>query len=89
MQGEVNAFERLVGNLETTVKSLASDQIPVLERQIDEAMQAAEEFLKIENADEDTRADVQQEYQRRMERQPVEVVIQNATRYENEYQSAE
>lgn len=89
LQGEVNALERHVGNLETTVKSLESDQIPVLERQIDEAMQAAEEFLKIENADEDTRADVQQEYQRRMERQPVEVVVQNASRYENEYQSAE
>lgn len=89
LQGEVNAFERHIGNLETSVQTLEIEQIPALERQIDEAMQSAEEFLKLENADEDTRADVQQEYQRRLERQPVDVIVQNATRYENEQQSAE
>ena len=66
-----------------------SEQIPALERQIDEAMLAAEAFLKAENVDEDTRADVQQECQRRLERQPVDVIVQNATRYENDQQNAE
>ena len=89
LQGEVNAFERHIGNLETSVKTLEADQIPALERQIDETMQSTEEFLRAENVDEDTRAEVQQEYQRRIERQPVDVVVQNATRYENEQQSAE
>jgi uncharacterized protein YPO0396 len=89
LQGDVNAFERHIGNLETTVKTLESEQIPALEHQINEAMESAKEFLKLESADEDTRLDVQQEYQRRLERQPVDVVVQNATRYENEQQSAE
>ncbi len=89
LQGEVNAFERHIGNLETSVKTLETEQIPALERQIDETMQSAEEFLAAEDADEETRADVQQEVQRRLDRQPVDVVVQNATRYENEYQNAE
>ncbi len=89
LQGEVNAFERHIGNLETSVKTLETEQIPGLERQIDEAVQNAGEFLGAESTDEDTRADVQQEYQRRLERQPVDIIVQNATRYENEYQNAE
>jgi uncharacterized protein YPO0396 len=89
LQGEVAAFERHMGNLETNVRTLETEQIPALERQIDQALQGAEEFLKVENADEEARVDIQQEYQRRGERQPVDVIVQNATRYENEYQSAE
>ena len=89
MQGEVNAFERLIGNMETSVKTLETEQIPTLERQVDEAVQSAEEFLRAESANEDTQAEVQQEYQRRIDRQPVDVVVQNAARYENEQQSAE
>ena len=89
LQGEVNAFERLIGNMETSVKTLETEQIPTLERQVDEAVQSAEEFLRAESANEDTQAEVQQEYQRRIDRQPVDVVVQNAARYENEQQSAE
>jgi uncharacterized protein YPO0396 len=89
LQGDVNGLERLTGSLETRVNTLETEQIPSLERQIDEAMQSAEKFLVTENADEETRTDVQQEYQRRMERQPVDVVLQNAARYENDQQNAE
>lgn len=89
LQGEVAAFERHIGNLETSLKTLETEQIPALERQIDQALQSAEEFLKAESADEDARVEIQQEYQRRSERQPVDVILQNATRYESDHQSAE
>lgn len=89
LQGEVAAFERQIGNLENIAKTLETEQIPALERQIDQALQTAEEFLQMENADEEAREEIQQEYVRRFERQPVEVIVQNATRYENEYQNAE
>ena len=89
LQSEVNVFERHIGNLETRVNTLDAEQIPALERQIDEALQSAEQFLAAENADEETRADVQQEYQRRLERQPLDVILQNAARYENDQQTAE
>ncbi len=89
LQGEVASFERHIGNLENIAITLQSEQIPALERQIDQALQTAEEFLQMENADEDARAEVQQEYLRRVERQPVDVIVQNATRYENEQQNAE
>ncbi len=89
LQSEVNVFERHIGNLETRVNTLEAEQIPSLERQIDEALQSAEQFLAAEKADEETRADVQQEYQRRLERQPLDVIQQNAARYENDQQTAE
>jgi uncharacterized protein YPO0396 len=89
LQGEVAAFERRIGNLETSVQTLETEQIPALERQIDQALQSAEEFFAAESTDEDVRTEIQQEYQRRSERQPVDGIVQNATRYENEYQNAE
>jgi uncharacterized protein YPO0396 len=89
LQGETAAHERHMGNLETSVKTLEAEQIPALEKQIDQALQGAEEFLKSEDVDEETRTEIQQEYARRGERQPVDVIMQNAARYENEHQSAE
>lgn len=89
LQEELAAFERRIGNLESRVKMLETENIPTLERQIDQALKSAEEFLKIENADEETRSEILQEYQRRSERQPLEVILQNAVRYENDYQTAE
>jgi len=59
-----------------------------LSARFDQALQSAEEFLKGENVDEEVRAETHQEYQRRSERQPMEVILQNAGRYENDYQSA-
>lgn len=89
LQEDVTALDRHIGSLETSIKMLETEQIPTLERQIDQAIQSAEDFLQTEAADEGTRDEIQQEYQHRSERQPVEVIIQNATRYENDYQTAE
>jgi uncharacterized protein YPO0396 len=52
-------------------------------------MQSAQAFLALEKADEDTIAEVEKEYQRRLERQPLEVILQNSVRYEADYQNAE
>lgn len=89
LQEEVAASERRIGNLESNVKILETENIPTLERQIDQAFHSAEEFLNTENADEGARAEIKQEYQRRIERQPLDVIVQNAARYENDYQTAE
>ncbi len=42
-----------------------------------------------ENADEETKFDIQKEYEKRRERQPLETILQNAQRYEGDYQTAE
>ncbi|MDR3573286.1 MAG: SbcC/MukB-like Walker B domain-containing protein [Anaerolineaceae bacterium] len=89
LQEDVAALDRHIGSFETNVKMLETEQIPTLERQIDQAMQSAEDFLQTEAADEGTRDEIQQEYQHRIERQPVDVIVQNAARYENDYQTAE
>ncbi len=89
LQIEVNATERKLGNLEEKIKQIETESIPGLERSADESIQSAESFLIQENADEETKSDVQKEYERRHERQPLEVILQNASRYENDYQTAE
>ncbi len=89
LQTEVNTTERKLGNLEEKIKQIETESIPGLERSADESIRGAESFLIQENADEETRSDVQKEYERRRERQPLEVILQNASRYENDYQTAE
>ena len=89
LQMEVNTAERKLGNLEEKIKQIETEAIPGLERSADESIQSADSFLLQENADEETLSDVQKEYERRRERQPLEVILQNAGRYENDYQTAE
>jgi uncharacterized protein YPO0396 len=89
MQNEIASFERRLGNLEEKIKQIETESIPGLERSADESIQSAESFIIQENADEETKSDVQKEYERRRERQPLEVILQNASRYENDYQTAE
>ena len=89
LQSETAAFERRLGNLEEKIKQIETESIPGLERSADESIQSAESFLIQENADDETKSDVQKEYERRRERQPLEVILQNASRYENDYQNAE
>ncbi len=43
----------------------------------------------MENADDETTSDVQKEYERRRERQPLEVILENSTKKQNDYQTAE
>ncbi len=89
LQAEVRAAERKLGNLEEKVKQIETESIPDLESSADESMRNAESLLVLENADEETKSDVQKEYERRRERQPLDVILQNASRYENDYQAAE
>ena len=90
LQGEVGVLERKMGGLEAEARALAEHDIPRLEREIDQAIQAAEAFLAAnEHTDDELRAEIEKEYTRRLERQPVDVIQQNAERYENDYQNAE
>ncbi len=96
LQSETAAFERQVGSLQAKVHTLEADLIPALEKQMDEALRSAEEFLRLEGGAPETdeaaaelRQEVEKEYERRLARQPVDVIQQNAVRYENEYQNAE
>ncbi|MCX6078296.1 MAG: AAA family ATPase [Chloroflexi bacterium] len=88
-QGEVSAIERKLGTLEGEVKHLESEAIPGLEKSADDTLQNAENFLGLENADDETASDVQKEYERRRERQPLEVILENSTKKQNDYQTAE
>jgi hypothetical protein len=89
LQVAVNAAERKLGNLEEKIKQIEAEAIPGLERSADESIRSAEAFIIQESADNETKSDVQKEYERRRERQPLEVILQNAGRYENDYQTAE
>jgi uncharacterized protein YPO0396 len=88
-QAEVSAIERALGKLEEKIAQLETESIPSLERSADAALQDAENFLAQENAEDETVSDVQKEYERRFERQPLEVILENSTKKQNEYQSAE
>jgi len=83
--------ERKIGGLENQVKTLSGETLPGLEREADRALQSAREFLTLETGEdwEETLAETEKEYERRRERQPLETILQNAARYENDHQSAE
>lgn len=88
-QAEVSAIERELGKLGEKVTQLETEAIPRLERSADDALQDATNFLEQENAADETISDIQKEYERRLERQPLDVILQNASRYEGDYQTAE
>ena len=92
LHAENAEHERKIGRLEATIQNLGEEILPGLERAADQAIQNAGEFLEQETPDEtldDARAEVEKEYTRRRERQPLETILQNATRYENDYTNAE
>lgn len=89
LQTEAGLVERRIGGLESETKNLAEVEIPRLEREIDASIQNAENFLVGESADDDLRVEIEKELTRRLERQPVEVILQNAERYEGDHQTAE
>jgi uncharacterized protein YPO0396 len=77
-----------MGRLRARIETLDDETMPNLERQADQALQDARQFLQDEVAG-DMLDDVQKEYERRRQRQPLETVLANATRYEGDYQTAE
>lgn len=89
LQTESGSVERRIGGLESEAKNLAEVEIPRLEREIDASIQNAESFLANEQADDEIHSEIEKELARRLERQPVEVILQNAERYEGDYQTAE
>jgi uncharacterized protein YPO0396 len=89
LQAEAASLDRKIGNLEAESRALADGEIPRLEREIDQAIQEAEAFLANEKTADDLRGEIDKEYTRRLDRQPVEVIQQNAERYEGDYQAAE
>jgi uncharacterized protein YPO0396 len=89
LQTDAGLVERRIGRLESEAKNLAEVEIPRLEREIDASIQNAELFLVNEQADDDLRVEIEKELTRRLERQPVEVILQNAERYEGDHQAAE
>jgi uncharacterized protein YPO0396 len=89
IQGEANDSARKLGNLEAEIRKLEAESIPSLERSAAEKIKEQEDFLVAENADDETKTDIQKEYDKRRERQPLEVILQNSRRYESDYQNAE
>jgi uncharacterized protein YPO0396 len=88
LQSEADQIERDVGRLESRIETLSQETIPNLEREADQVVQDIEQFMLRENA-ETLREEIGKEYERRRERQPLETVLDNATRYEGDYQTAE
>lgn len=89
LQTEAGLVERRIGGLESEAKNLAEVEIPRLEREIDASIQNAENFLVNESAEADLRVEIEKELTRRLERQPVDVILQNAERYEGDHHAAE
>jgi uncharacterized protein YPO0396 len=89
LQTEAGLAERRIGGMEADAQTLDENEIPRLEYEIDQSIQNAEEFLVGENPNDEARTEIEKEYTRRLERQPVDVIQQNAERYENDYQTAE
>ena len=88
LQGEADQLERDIGRLETRIEALSGETIPDLEREADGALQDIEQFLLLEQAD-PLREEIDREYERRRERQPLDTVLANGTRYESDHQTAE
>ncbi|MEJ2210767.1 MAG: SbcC/MukB-like Walker B domain-containing protein [Anaerolineae bacterium] len=88
LQTAAVGIEREMGRLEERIATLADETLPGLERAADEAIREAQGFLAAEEGNA-LLEDAQAEYERRRGRQPVDTVLTNAERYENDYHTAE
>jgi uncharacterized protein YPO0396 len=88
IQAKTSEIDQHIGGWQNHIRVLDGDLIPNLEARIAAAAQNAQQFLEAESAVE-MQEEIDKEYQRRRERQPLETVLQNATRYEGDYQTAE
>jgi hypothetical protein len=90
LQDQARELDQRVGGLEANSKVLETETIPRLEQAADEFLRSAQQFLESEQAvDPESLDEVEKEYNRRRERQPLDTVLANATRYEGDYQTAE
>ena len=88
LEKEMGELGETIGRRQARIETLDGETMPTMERQADQALQDARQFLQDEDAG-DLLDDVQKEYERRRQRQPLETVLANATRYESDYQTAE
>lgn len=87
-QKQMETLGESIGGLKNRLDTLSQETLPHLERQADEVLQEARAFLVLEEAEE-MLEDLHKEYERRRQRQPLETVLENTTRYESDYQNAE
>ncbi|MCP4544590.1 MAG: AAA family ATPase [Chloroflexi bacterium] len=87
-QNELGKLDQDIGGLQNRIQSLSEETIPNLEQQADQITQSIHQFLAQENAP-DMLDEITKEYERRRQRKPLETVMNNAARYEGDYQSAE
>ncbi len=88
VQDRLSQTDQSIGDLRRQVQTLESDVIPSLEREGATAVEAAQQYVVLEEAG-DMAEEAEKEYSRRRERQALEVVLENATRYEGDYAAAE
>ncbi|MGE5603401.1 MAG: SbcC/MukB-like Walker B domain-containing protein, partial [Nitrososphaerales archaeon] len=88
VQDRLSQADRDIGTLQQRVYSLDHDVIPELERAGAAAVEAVRGFLLQEEAA-DMAEEVEKEYARRRERQALEIVLENAGRYEEDHARAE
>jgi uncharacterized protein YPO0396 len=88
VQGRLSQADRRIGDLQRQVHTLDHEAIPDLEREGAAAVEAARSFLLLEG-EEDLADEAGKEYARRRERQALEIVLDNATRYEDDHAKAE
>ncbi|MBI3243074.1 MAG: hypothetical protein HYZ49_12345 [Chloroflexi bacterium] len=89
LQNQARELDQHAGGLEARSRALETETVPRLESSVEAASQSAKQFLESEAADPETIEEIEKEYSRRRERQPLETVLANATRYEGDYQTAE
>ena len=88
LQVKVSELDQRVGGLQTRIETLSGETIPSLEQKADQVTQSIHQFLVQEDA-QDLLDEINKEYERRRQRQPLETVLTNAIRYEGDHQTAE
>jgi uncharacterized protein YPO0396 len=88
LETEIATLNEAIGSLRAQIEALQDERLPSLEEQAAAALQEAEAFLDREGST-DFLEGARKEYESRRERQPLETVLTNATRYEGDYASAE
>jgi len=88
LEGQVTALGEAIGSLRARIEALQTEMLPGLEQQAAAALAEARAFLEQEQGV-DLLEEVQKEYERRRQRQPLDTVLANAVRYEGDYDTAE
>jgi uncharacterized protein YPO0396 len=96
LEDDTAALNEAIGSLRARIEALQDDRLPALEEQAAAMLQEAADFLAREQdgdapeeGEDDILSEAQKEYDRRCERQPLETILTNATRYEGDYDTAE